>query len=378
MFNYIRSRIAWKLFFSYLSATLIGLLVLTLAADLLVPAIFSRHMGVNVSGMMGGMMADIYSSFRVIFGQALLLGLLSALVIVLVISLLLSRKIVAPLRRLTRASQRIAQGHYRERVALPTDVRPEYMDEVGHLAISFNQMAEGLEKNEAIRSQLIGDVSHELRTPLSAIKGYMEALIDGMLPAEPATFQQIYREADRLQRLVEDLQEVSRVEAGAYKLKLRTTSMNAIVDTAVARLRREFDQKGITIAVRYADNLPLIQGDEDRLVQVVLNLLGNALQFTQRGGKVQVSVEEKDHSIFTSISDNGIGMPEGELDRIFTRFYRVEKSRSRSGGGSGIGLTIARHLAEAHGGKIWAFSDGVGTGSTFTIMLPVQEQSFEA
>jgi signal transduction histidine kinase len=239
-------------------------------------------------------------------------------------------------------------------------------------------MAEGLEKNEAIRSQLIGDVSHELRTPLSAIKGYMEALIDGMLPAEPATFQQIYREADRLQRLVEDLQEVSRVEAGAYKLKLRTTSMNAIVDTAVARLRREFDQKGITIAVRYADNLPLIQGDEDRLVQVVLNLLGNALQFTQRGGKVQVSIEEKDHSIFTSISDNGIGMPEGEPDRIFTRFYRVEKSRSRSGGGSGIGLTIARHLAEAHGGKIWAFSDGVGTGSTFTIMLPVQEQSFEA
>jgi len=377
MIKYIRSRIAWKLFFSYLSAALIGLLVLTLAADLLVPAIFSRHMGVQVGGMMGGMMGDIYSSFRVIFAQALLLGLLSASIIVMVVSVLLSRRIVAPMRKLTQVSQRIAQGHYHERVALPADIQIQDLDEVGQLAISFNHMADGLEKNEAMRSQLIGDVSHELRTPLSAIKGSMEALIDGILPPEPATFQQIYREADRLQRLVEDLQEVSRVEAGAYKLHEKPISIDVIISTVVARLRREFDQKQVHIDVQYADNLPVIQADEDRLGQVVLNLLGNALQFTERGGRVQVSVAEKDHSIVTSISDNGIGIPESELEHIFTRFYRVDKSRSRSRGGSGIGLTIALHLVEAHGGRIWASSEGAGKGSAFTFILPVKVQERE-
>jgi signal transduction histidine kinase len=164
------------------------------------------------------------------------------------------------------------------------------------------------------------------------------------------------------------------VEAGAYKLHEKPTSMDVIIDTAVARLKREFDQKQVHIDVQYADNLPVIQADEDRLGQVVLNLLGNALQFTERGGRVQVSVAEKDHSIVTSISDNGIGIPESELDHIFTRFYRVDKSRSRSRGGSGIGLTIVRHLVEAHGGRIWASSEGVGKGSAFTFILPVKVQ----
>jgi len=370
MLGYIRRHIGWKLFFSYLAAILVGLLVLTLAADLLVPAIFYHHMGTQLTGMMGGMMNDVYASFRGIFGQALLLGLASAFVIALVVSLVLSRRIVAPVRNLTSASQRIAEGKYHERVHLPDNSSHEDMDELGQLAVSFNHMAAGLEKNEAMRSQLIGDVSHELRTPLSAIKGSMEALIDGKLPPDPATFQQIYREADRLQRLVEDLQEVSKVEAGAYRLQPQSAALTGIIDTVLLRLAPEFEQKHVQVEVNYPQEVPFVLVDPDRIRQVVLNLLGNALQYTERGGKVQVVLEVKDHSVYTSISDDGVGIPINELDHIFTRFYRVDKSRARSGGGSGIGLTIARHLVEAHAGRIWASSEGLGKGSTFTFTLP--------
>jgi histidine kinase len=235
-------------------------------------------------------------------------------------------------------------------------------------------MAERLEHTEQMRSQLLGDVSHELLTPLTAIKGSMEALVDGVLPAEPATFEQIEQEADRLQRLVNDLQELSRVEAGAYELNRGPLAVEALVQAALQRVERQFQQKNISLTSDLPPSLPAIEGDEDRLLQVLINLLSNAWNYTEGGGAVRVQASVQGNEIFLTFTDNGIGISPEHIPHLFTRFYRVDKSRSRqTGGGSGIGLTIARHLVEAHGGRIWAKSEGSGKGSTFAIALPVHK-----
>jgi histidine kinase len=213
-------------------------------------------------------------------------------------------------------------------------------------------------------------VAHELRTPLATIKGSMEGLLDGVLPAEAATFQQIYHEADRLQRLVYDLQELSRVEAGAFELKRRPAHIRDLVEATAARLGRQFEEKGVALETDVPADLPPVPLDEDRVGQVLINLVGNALQYTPSGGRVRVAACRQAGELRVAVSDSGIGIAPEHLSLIFTRFYRVDRSRSRAGGGSGIGLTIAKHLVEAHGGHIWAESAGPGQGSTFTFTLP--------
>jgi histidine kinase len=273
------------------------------------------------------------------------------------------------------ASRRIAAGHYHERVSIPGDPARDELDELAQLALSFNQMAAQLEHMEATRRELIGDVAHELRTPLASIKGSMEGLIDGVLPAEAPTFQQIYREADRLQRLVADLQELSRVEAGAFELNLRRVAVGDLVQANLDRLGRQFEEKGVALESDIPAGLPPVRADEDRAGQVLLNLVGNALQYTPAGGRVRVSARRQAAEVHIQVSDTGVGIAPEHLPLVFTRFYRVDKSRARAGGGSGIGLTIARHLVEAHGGRIWAESPGPGQGSTFTFTLPQAEST---
>jgi histidine kinase len=233
-------------------------------------------------------------------------------------------------------------------------------------------MAAKLEQVETMRRQLIGDISHELRTPLTAIKGSMEGLIDGVLPANEETFHGIYREADRLQRLVSDLQELSRVEAGAFELHLQPIDVIDLVEATVKRLELQFEDKGVFLESDVPIDLPPIRADHDRISQVMLNLVGNALQYTPSGGRVRITAIRHQDEIYISIIDTGIGIPPEHLEHIFTRFYRIDKSRSRVGGGSGIGLTIAKHLVEAHGGRIWVESPGPGKGSTFTFTLPFE------
>jgi len=232
-------------------------------------------------------------------------------------------------------------------------------------------MADKLEKTETMRRRLIGDVTHELRTPLAAIKGYMEGLIDGVLPATPETYQQVYSEADRLQRLVNDLQELSRVEAGAFQLKIQQVSINELIETVTQHLRSQFDEKGILLEANLAAGLPKVPADKDRILQVLTNLVGNALQYTPAGGKVVASAAQSKSEIVISITDTGIGISPDHLPFIFNRFYRTDKSRARASGGSGIGLTIAQALVKAHHGRIWAESAGEGKGSSFHFTLPV-------
>jgi signal transduction histidine kinase len=313
---------------------------------------------------------SLYTNFRAAVTEALGVASLAATVMAVITSLFVSRQVVAPVQAMMAASQRIADGNYAERVQVPGDIHKGEQDELGQLALRFNQMAERLEQTENMRRQLIGDVTHELRTPLTTIKGSMEGLMDGVLPASDETYTQIYHEADRLQRLVNDLQELSRVEAGAYELHLKRAALAEVVQATIARLGRQFEEKGVALEAQVPADLPLIQMDSDRIGQVLLNLVGNALQYTPAGGSVRIQVVRLPGEVKVAVADTGIGIPPEHLPHLFTRFYRVDKSRARSGGGSGIGLTIARHLVEAHGGRIWVESQGTGKGSRFTFTLP--------
>lgn len=358
-----------KLFFSYVLVLLVGLLVLVAVAQATLPRAYGRYMGPMTRSLTERtprpVMRMEFANFRAGFYEALAWAGASALVVALGVSYWLSRRLTAPLEAMRRASQSIAEGHYTERVAIPGDA------ELAQLAMSFNTMAEKLEHTEAMRRRLIGDVAHELRTPLTAIKGSMEGLIDGVLPATSETFEQIAAEADRLSRLVDDLQELSRVEAGAYVLDLQPISLAQVIETARKRLAASYAAKGVELTLNLPANLPTVRADTDRLLQILLNLLTNALHYTPAGGRVTVSAEARPKEVWVRVQDTGIGIPPEHLPLIFDRFYRVDKSRSRqSGGGSGIGLTICKHLVEAHGGRIWAESAGEGQGSTFTFTLP--------
>ena len=390
MMKTIRTHLGVKLLLSYFAVILVGVIVLAVTVPAVLPDAFNRHlagMGVTTGmGMMGGngpgqglgqgqgfgagqgggMMAELYNGFRAGVFEALAWAAVISVLMAVLISLVLSRSILHPLRDMMQASQRIAEGHYDERVKAVGG------DELGQLAERFNQMAEKLNQAEAMRRQLIGDVSHELRTPLTAIKGSMEGLMDGVLPATDETYQQIHQEADRLNRLVDDLQELSRVEAGAYELDVRSTQLAPMLETLTKRFRQQFEAKRIGLDLSLPTDLPPVRADEHRILQVLTNLTGNALMYTPAGGTVTVSAARVDGMVQVTVRDTGAGIAPEHLSHLFDRFYRVDKSRSRTaGGGSGIGLTIAKHLVEAHGGKIWVESEGIGQGSAFSFTLPV-------
>jgi histidine kinase len=383
MTDYFRRHLGAKLLLSYLAIIVVGVVVLIIASQFVLPTTFNRHMaGMGMmNGMMGGQgqglggpdaMSQLYIDFRASFNEALLYAALAAMAAAVALSLYLSRSVIAPVHAMSLASQRIADGRYDERV----QVRGE--DELAQLAMRFNQMAGKLDQVESMRRRLIGDVSHELRTPLTAIKGSMEGLMDGVLPATQETFQQIHTEADRLNRLVDDLQELSRVEARAYELEIRPLDVSSLVRTVTKRLASQAELKLVLLDIELAPDLPRVLADEDRAVQVLTNLVGNALQYTPENGKVTIFAKRIDHEVQISVRDTGTGIPPEHLPHIFDRFYRVDASRSRSrraGGGSGIGLTIARALVEAHGGRIWAESAGEGLGSTFRFTLPPENRN---
>lgn len=361
----------WKLFISYVVVLAVGLLVLALSVAVLAPQTFTHRMQMGM-GQGHGMMrqehwqeeAELEADFRAALNDALLRTGIAALIAAALVSWLMAWYIVRPVKALVAASQRIAGGHYQERLHLRSN------DELGDLIGSFNDMAAALEQTESLREQLIADVSHELKTPLASIMGLMEGLQDGVIPPNPETFQLVHQEADRMKRLVQDLQELSRAEAGQIVFQLRPCEPAALVKFALERLRPQFNEKGIALGCAVPDGLPLVRADFERTGQVLLNLLGNALQYTPTAGHVTVKAERRAGEVCFCVQDDGVGLAEDDLERVFQRFYRVDKSRSRASGGSGIGLTIARYLIEAQGGRIWAESAGLGRGSSFAFTLP--------
>lgn len=374
MIKIIRRHLGYKFFISYFVVILIGIIVLLTATEFTMPGAFDRHMAemIEVMGPLTSELEnDLYNNFNKAVNESLIFSAAAAFISAVIVSLFVSKQVVAPIRRIMVASQHIADGHYSERVQIPGSLDIEEMDELAQLSLSFNQMTLELEKAETLRKQLIGDIAHELRTPLATIKGSMEGLMDGVLPAGQDTYHQVYQEAERLQRLVDDLQDLNRVESGAIQLNLEKYPVKELVEITKRRLLRQFDDKGVLLELDIPDDLPKVSVDVDRIGQVFINLIGNSLQYTPTGGVVTVMAKEKKDQILVTISDTGIGISSENLSNIFTRFYRVDKSRSRAGGGSGIGLTIAKHLVESHGGKIWAESPGLGKGSTIRVLLPI-------
>jgi signal transduction histidine kinase len=305
------------------------------------------------------------------FGQTLLYSLLAAGVVATVAaalaSLFISRRFVEPLRYVLAATSRIASGRYGERVPVRD------ADELGELSQSFNAMARALEEAERRRMEVISDVSHELRTPLSTIRGYMEGLAEGVVEPSQETWTLLYAEFERLGRLVDDLRRLSRAEAGQLDLSMTPMSPEEAVRLAVGGMLPLFDDKSVELKSAVSEDLPSVLADVDRVVQVLSNLLSNALGHTPDGGRVVVEAEASGDEVAFEVTDTGTGIAPEHLERVFERFYRVDKSRSRgeARGGSGVGLAISRALVEAMGGRIQVESSGLGEGATFVFTLPV-------
>lgn len=363
----IRRSLGWKLFLSYLLIVVVAVAVLASTANFHTNTALNRHIAEMQEALLHGpdAAADLDASLHAAINEIIAVAALVAILAAVIVSVFTVRRIVTPLQGMIVGSQRIAAGDYHQRVPMASQ------DELGALAQSFNQMAGALEQTDRRRLELIGNVAHELRTPLSSIRGTMEGLVDGVLPPDPATFLGVQHEVARLQRLVQDLEEISRAEAGQIALNRRAIGVGELVSPAVERLRPQFEDKEVALAVDAPPNLPAAWADPGRITQVLLNLLGNALQYTSSGGQVSVRAWQEDQALLVAVHDSGMGIDPEHLPHIFERFYRVDKSRSRAGGGSGIGLTISRHLIEAHGGRLWAASPGAGQGSTFTFSLPL-------
>jgi len=289
---------------------------------------------------------------------------LAAAAVGLTTSVLLLRQILRPLDEIARSSERIAAGRYDERVAVPAS------DELAAVADSFNQMAAALEAVEARRIALIGNVAHELRTPLAGLEGYLEGLLDGVFTADPATLHELQHEVRRLHRLVDDLQTLSNVEAGQIHLSPTDFDLVALARRVAAQLGAQTPAGSVTIDVAPDDSPIVVHADADRVAQIVLNLVGNAVRYTAEGGRVTIRLRRDAGTACLDVIDTGIGIAAADLPHLFERFYRVDRSRARASGGSGIGLTVSRHLAWAMGGDITAASAGIGRGSTFSVTLP--------
>jgi two-component system sensor histidine kinase BaeS len=371
--DWLRSSLARKLFLSYLLVIAVGMLVLFLVSEAVGPRILDHSMagmmGQNGTGMMGGYTdTALRAAFRTAMVQSLLVAGGSAALVAIVASLFISRQIAQPIHRMVGATHRIASGQYGERVPADLDGRG---DELASLATSFNEMAASLQQTEERRLALVGDVAHEMRTPLATLQGNLEGVLDGVVEASPETWAMLHDEAGRLRRLVDDLQELSRAEARQIPLSIQAVPPAAIVQSAVDRLGAQFAEKGLTLQVTIPPNRSQVRADRDRAVQVLSNLLTNALRYTPAAGRVEVTVAQHADMVTFMVSDTGVGLAPEHLAHLFERFYRVDKSRSRALGGSGIGLTIAKALVEAMDGEMHAESPGVGRGSTFMFSLPM-------
>lgn len=299
-------------------------------------------------------------------GRFFIWGGLLAVAIALLLTFFLSRRILAPVKALTQAARRLGKGDFSQRV----HVRDK--GEVGELAQSFNSMASDLERIEQLRRNMVADAAHELRTPLSNIRGYLEAIRDGIKKPDSGTIRSLDEEASSLSRLVDDLQELSLADAGELKLSCQKEDISKLIDEAVAALQPQAAAKGLMLAVNLPKKLPLVNVDSHRIKQVLRNLLENAVAHTGQGGGITVEAWQEGSQIKVSVVDSGKGIPARDLLNIFERFYRVDKSRARATGGSGLGLTIAKRLVEAHGGRIEAQSKP-RKGSRFTFTLPLPE-----
>ncbi len=295
--------------------------------------------------------------------QLLLAGTIAA-IIALFLARQLARGMTQPLRDMAKAAKKMATGDYSQRV----EVRSR--DEVGQLAEAFNKMSAELASVEQLRRDLVGNVSHELKTPITALRAHLENVLDGVEAPDRETLQVMLQQSDRLTALVDQLLELSRMESGDLPLERVPLALGPLVEEVVREVGVARGGKDVSMNSEVPEELSMVFADPGRIHQVLFNLLDNAVRFTSPGGAVTVSASRVNGRCEVKVADTGPGIAEEHLSRLFERFYRVDPARSREGGGTGIGLAIAKSVVEAHGGQIHADSE-VGKGSVFTFDLPV-------
>jgi signal transduction histidine kinase len=298
--------------------------------------------------------------------RSLLLGGSLAIGIGLLLTFILSRRLMSPIGVLAEVARRLGRGDLSQRVHLRGE------GEIASLAEAFNSMADDLEYAEQLRRNMVADVAHELRTPLSNIQGYLEAIRDGMVEPDAAVIGSLSEETALLSRLVNELQELSLAEAGELKLVFQAEDITGLIRQAATSWQPQLTSGEVSLSLEVPADLPPVNIDWQRVNEVLHNILENAVAHTRKGGAIKIAASQKGKWVEVSVSDTGEGIPAEDLPRIFERFYRVDKSRARATGGSGLGLTIAKRLVEAHGGAIVVESK-LGEGSRFSFTLPIAE-----
>ena len=331
-----------------------------------------------VTNAEGGEVGKIYfvpldlsrnEAFVADMARALSLGVAFGVLAALGLSVFLSRRIVIPVERMTAAARKLELGDLSQRV------NGSGSGELADLARALNAMAAGLERLQQLRRNMVADLAHELRTPLHNILGYFEMLRDGLLQPTPEIVASIHEEASVLARLVEDLQQLALAESGQLRLVRRPIPAPVLLQQAAAGASVELNEKGLEVAVESAPGLPDVVVDEGRIGQVLRNLVANAVAFTPPGGRVTLSARYSAGAapfVELAVADNGPGIAQEDLPFVFERFYRADKSRTRTSGGAGLGLTIAKQLVAAHGGAIRVESEP-GKGACFRFTLPAAQ-----
>ncbi|MHB8300897.1 MAG: sensor histidine kinase [Dermatophilaceae bacterium] len=357
--------LTWRLFAA------VGLVVIAGAATMLVAVLlvaepaFHAHLGQVQPPMTEQAHLHVDEAFASAVLIALGVGVLVALAVALVVTWLVARRLATPVAEASEAAYRIADGDYQTRLRQP-GLGPEF----DQLTTSFNTMARGLATTEQTRRRLLADLAHELRTPLASIEATIEAVNDGILPNDLTTLATLTEQSQRLHRLVGDLSAVSRAEERQLNLNPVLIPLEDVVTGSVTAARPRFDAKDINLTADHGHAVGQVLVDPDRLAEALGALLDNALRHTAKGGTVTVATTRQGNQCRIGVTDTGEGFAPEQADQLFERFYRGDTSRTASGAGSGIGLTIAKAIVKAQHGQLKGHSDGPGKGARFEITLP--------
>lgn len=314
--------------------------------------------------MMHGMTDTAAQDFLVQVNRSILIAGLAAAAIALVLGFVLFRQITAPLNALASASDKIAVGDLSARAPVRGD------DEIARVARSFNAMADHLARSETARRNMLADIAHELRNPIGVIQSHLEAMMDGIFPLNGEQLASLHDETIFISRLVGDLRELALADAGQLTLTLEPTNLRALIERTVAAVQPQANERQIALTTVFAESIPPVNLDAQRIEQVLRNLVSNALRYTPAHGSVSVKLVREGSLVRVEVRDTGTGIAPDALTHVFERFWRGDKSRSRAHGGTGLGLAIAKQLVEAHGGQIGVESvSAKGTQFWFTLPL---------
>ena len=362
--------LAWRLFAAVGLVVIAGAGTMLVAVLLVAEPAFHAHLEQVQPPMSEQAHVHVDEAFASAVLIALAVGVVVALAAALVVTSLVARRLAAPVAEAAEAAYRIADGDFETRLR-----QPGLGPELDRLTAAFNTMAHRLATTEQTRRRLLADLAHELRTPLASIQATIEAVTDGILPSDQTTLDTLTEQSQRLHRLVGDLSAVSRAEERQLNLHPVMVPIQDLVSEAVTAARPRFLAKGISLTNTddRADWRVLV--DPDRLAEALGALLDNALRHTSKGGAVTIAATRHDNRCRIAVTDTGEGFDPDLATQLFERFYRGDTSRTSNGAGSGIGLTIAKAIVEAHHGRLRGHSDGPGTGAQFEVTLPIATRS---